>query len=140
MQRACQQPLAGAVVESAPAGVAKLVDAGDLKSPGLRAIWVRVPAPSPLVFIVLRDEGHGMRPTWRRILLISLLMPILIGSKADQWREVAESDIAFARDLAGDGIRFDTAFRERLIEEKVAGCTPRPSKIHEMDQADRRLI
>ena len=81
-----------------------------------------------------------MPPIWRRVLLISLLVPLLMGSKADRWREVAESDIAFASDLAAHGIEFDTGFRDRLIKGKVAGCIPRASRIREVDQADRRLI
>jgi hypothetical protein len=42
--------------------------------------------------------------------------------------------------LAGEGIKFDTIFRERLMEGKVAGCMPRPSRIRGLDPVDRRWL
>jgi hypothetical protein len=64
------------------------------------------------------------------------MLPALLGSRADRWREVAQSDVAFARGLAAEGIRFDASFRSRLIDGRVARCSPRPSKIRGLDSAD----
>ena len=48
-------------IGNALAGVAKPVDAGDLKSPGLRPMWVRVPPPAPglLGFSTNNHPGLG---------------------------------------------------------------------------------
>ena len=60
------------------AGVAKLADAGLLKSPGLRTMWVRVPPPAPSLQVV-RDRPSACSGARGRLTPINLEPRVLAG-------------------------------------------------------------
>jgi len=71
-----------------------------------------------------------------------LMLPLILGSKADEWASVAEQNARFAVVLARDGVRFDSRYLGNIIEGRVVsgGCRPRPSKLDGLDPITRKQI
>lgn len=73
-------------------------------------------------------------------MLLLLGLPFLMGSLAGRWEEVARLDLGFARALAERGVAFGPDFVNEIIDGRLAGCTPRPSRIAGLEPAESRLV
>jgi hypothetical protein len=71
-----------------------------------------------------------------RLGALFLFLPLLLGAHRGTWRKTAESHLQFARELAAEGIVFNLATRASLVEDRLAACEPRPSKVRTLPLSD----
>ncbi len=94
---------------------------------------------------------RGKRPANRKCALwagghkglcLMLVLPVLLGAKADKWVRLAEQDLTFARALTREAVSFGPDFISRVVENRVvsSGCTTRPSKLHGLDSSQLRQL
>ena len=77
----------------------------------------------------------------RRVVVLTLALPLLLAAHEKDWRRTAESHVAFARALAAEKTRFDPAVRARVVAGRIRGdCMPLPSKITDLGPADRAFL
>src|SRR5882724_1583046 len=83
-------------------------------------------------------RSHSRRRRSQRVdrrfplLLVALLVATPCGGIASEkvtWTDVAKQDMAFARGLADEELRFSPWWLEQLVKDRVAHCQPRPRKM-----------
>jgi hypothetical protein len=71
--------------------------------------------------------------------LLLLMTPLLLAATGDRWREVARSDLQFARSLANEHLRYGPDFAS-LVKGIVVSCEPDPGKLAVRNDSERREI
>jgi len=73
-----------------------------------------------------------------RMVLLAVI-PLLLAASDDTWRQVAAHDVAFAKGLASQQVRYGSDF-EQVVQGRVARCRKIDGKVTELDAATLRQI
>jgi hypothetical protein len=67
------------------------------------------------------------------------IVPLLLASSADRWRDLGQHHGLFARGLANEQVRYGPEFYDR-VKDSVERCEPIPNKLTGLDPAQVRLV